>query len=264
MNILGRIESNAVNVVAQIGPWLAPIPTAFMAYRTGLEILGWPVAVALAGALALEILGVATTSTALMLRDYNATRRKYPDGMTVEERRKSRMIVDPTAPAKLAYTLAGVYLVSAMLVVLLVDVLPGVIRWVPGLFPLVSLTGAVTIAVRADHRRRLETIAVGNADRKGGRNKPAQKRNKAARQPARAGTDAKQEAETQPAYAGTGDGTRGRARAILAERPGISGSELGRQLGRSERLGRKLKAELTGTVPAQTGTVAGGNGREAS
>lgn len=41
-----------------------------------------------------------------------------------------------------------------------------------------------------------------------------------------------------------GDETRERARAILAERSGISGAALGRELGRSESLGRQLKREL--------------------
>lgn len=42
----------------------------------------------------------------------------------------------------------------------------------------------------------------------------------------------------------TSDATRARAAAILAERSAISGAELGRELGRSESLGRKLKREL--------------------
>ena len=40
----------------------------------------------------------------------------------------------------------------------------------------------------------------------------------------------------------------------MAERPAVSGSELGRLLGKSERLGRKLKAELLPEL--------GGNGAE--
>jgi hypothetical protein len=40
--------------------------------------------------------------------------------------------------------------------------------------------------------------------------------------------------------------TRTQAAAILADHSGISGAELGRRLGKSERLGRKLKAEIIG------------------
>jgi septal ring factor EnvC (AmiA/AmiB activator) len=41
------------------------------------------------------------------------------------------------------------------------------------------------------------------------------------------------------------DNTRERARLILAERPDISGTELGRELGKSDSLGRKLKREIS-------------------
>lgn len=196
--------------------------------------------VALAGALALEILGISTVSTALMLRDYNASKLK----------------TDPAAPIKLAYVLTGVYLVSAQLVVLFVEIVPSVVRWVSGLFPFISLTGGVVISLRADHRRRLTAVKQAADDRKAARQGGKQGRNKQRRQPARTGIEVRQEMEIQPAYANTSDGTRNRARVILAERPGISGSELGRVLGRSERLGRKLKAELTGTIAGNNGTEA--------
>jgi hypothetical protein len=44
------------------------------------------------------------------------------------------------------------------------------------------------------------------------------------------------------------DSTKATAAAILAERPAISGAELGRELGKSESLGRKLKRELAPAV----------------
>jgi len=46
------------------------------------------------------------------------------------------------------------------------------------------------------------------------------------------------------APATTGDATREKAREILAERGSISGAALGRELGRSESLGRQLKREF--------------------
>lgn len=51
----------------------------------------------------------------------------------------------------------------------------------------------------------------------------------------------KEKRSTVPA---TSDATRERAIEILRDVPGISGAELGRELGRSESLGRKLKREL--------------------
>jgi hypothetical protein len=55
-------------------------------------------------------------------------------------------------------------------------------------------------------------------------------------------------------YTAVSDDTRAQAAAILAQRCDISGAELGRLLGKSGTLGRKLKAEL---MPV----AAGGNGR---
>ena len=98
------------------------------------------------------------------------------------------------------------------------------------------------MAIRDDHKRRLTG------------NHQAAKERKEARQARKSGRKpAETRLEPVPGIAGT-DGTKGRAAAILAEQPEISGSELGRQLGRSPRLGRKLKAEL---VPELSGNGKG-------
>ncbi|MBN1220297.1 MAG: DUF2637 domain-containing protein [Anaerolineae bacterium] len=60
----------------------------------------------------------------------------------------------------------------------------------------------------------------------------------------------KQKREEERQFLQIGDDTRDRARAILAERPGISGAALGRELGRSDSLGRKLKRELSPIISA--------------
>lgn len=49
-------------------------------------------------------------------------------------------------------------------------------------------------------------------------------------------------------YTAIGDDTRAKAIEILTERSGVSGAELGRLLGRSDTLGRKLKRELLPVV----------------
>jgi len=51
--------------------------------------------------------------------------------------------------------------------------------------------------------------------------------------------------EKRQNFTAIGDDTRDQATAILAERPGITGADLGRELGKSESLGRKLKRELS-------------------
>jgi uncharacterized coiled-coil DUF342 family protein len=50
--------------------------------------------------------------------------------------------------------------------------------------------------------------------------------------------------EKRESYTSVSDDTKAAALAILRERSGISGAELGRTLGKSESLGRKLRREL--------------------
>jgi hypothetical protein len=66
--------------------------------------------------------------------------------------------------------------------------------------------------------------------------------------------------EKRRSYATVGDDTKDAALEILAERPGISGAELGRTLGKSESLGRKLRRELLPIVNGAGTGLANGTG----
>jgi hypothetical protein len=210
----GQIEAIMTDAVAKVAPWAAPIPTAYLVGRATVDHLNWPVWVGVVAAAIVESLGLATTATALELRQYNASKRKP----------------DPHGPFALAAVLVGIYLVVAVGLTVALDILPVLAVYSPAVFPLLSLCGVTTLAIRGDHKRRLEAIRAEKAERKAARSRN--------RKPVR-------KVEGIPAhYTETSKKTKERARAILEERPGISGSELGRQLGRSERLGRKLKAEI--------------------
>jgi Winged helix-turn-helix DNA-binding len=98
----------------------------------------------------IESLGLTTVSTSLLLWEYNADKRK----------------TDPDAPFLLAASLVGVYLVSTIGLTVLLDIFPDLARYAPALFPILALVGAVNLALRSGHRRRLATIAHERADRK--------------------------------------------------------------------------------------------------
>ena len=209
--ILDTVEGALVELAVRLAGWLAPLPAAYAAYRAGVDLLDWPPAVAVGAAVAVETLGLATTGTALTLWRYNLSKRKS----------------EPSAPTGYALALVGVYFIASLSLVLLVHKFASLVSWVPGLFPVLSLAGVGTLALRADHTRRLADNERQRAERSA-----ARRRKQAAPVPV-------------AAVAGAGTGaSRQRAAAILAEQPNISGSELGRLLGRSERLGRKLKAEI--------------------
>jgi len=73
---------------------------------------------------------------------------------------------DPNAPFILAASLVGVYLISTIGLTVLLDIFPDLARYAPALFPILALVGAVNLALRSGHRRRLSNIAQDRAERK--------------------------------------------------------------------------------------------------
>lgn len=143
-------EGLLVDVVASSAPWLAPVLPAYMVYGgvTGrLGFAGWAGVVA---ALAVEFVGFAAMSTALMLWEYNQTRRK----------------VDPPAPVGLAAGIGVFYLAVVLVVNVVMDVLPGLTWLVRLLLSTMSAPGVATLALRAQHQRRLALIAQAKAERR--------------------------------------------------------------------------------------------------
>lgn len=162
MNVIGnlnRIEETAVDLVAKVAPWASPLPTAYLTARACILHLAWPPAVAVIAGVIIECLGLAATSTALQLREYNTTRRK----------------ADPAAPLVLALGLVGVYFGSITLLTVLLDTAPTLAAYAPLAFPMLSLAGVTVLALRADHRRRLAAIDADKQERKAERQASRQK-----------------------------------------------------------------------------------------
>jgi hypothetical protein len=109
------------------------------------------------------------------------------------------------------------------------------------LFPLLSGVGLLTLNERAAQYRREAEAETAKAERKAATGNPATATRKA--------ETAKPEARPFPALGGE---TRQRAADILAESPAISGADLGRALGKSERMGRMLASELRGNGNGNT------------
>lgn len=167
--ILDKIERSAVDLVAKIAPWAAPIPTAYLIGRATINHLAWPAPVAITAALIIETLGLASAATALELFEFNQVRRK----------------TDSPAPFALAVGLVLAYFTIATGLTVALDIYPALARYAPAIFPALSLTGITILALRADHRRRLQGIADERAERKETRRQVAQnKRTKTAQAPA--------------------------------------------------------------------------------
>jgi hypothetical protein len=144
------IERGTVDLVAGLAPWLAPVPTAYMVAHAALNRLKWPLPVAVAGAAALEALGITTATVALTLYEYN----------------QGRKAGQPEAPFKLAVALVGIYFVSAVTLSGLLEIFPALTTWAPAIFPVLTLAGVGALALRSDHDRRLQAIADEKAERK--------------------------------------------------------------------------------------------------
>jgi len=145
-----------IAAISNIAPWLAPLPTAFLVWRSTVNHLAWPSWVAIAAALVVECIGLTVTSIALTLYNYNQSRRKS----------------DPGAPFWLAVTLVGVYVLVAVFLTLLMDTIPSLAKYAPLIFPALSLTGVTSLALRADHGRRLAAVAEAKAERRAARVSP--------------------------------------------------------------------------------------------
>ncbi|MCP4540115.1 MAG: hypothetical protein GY832_23505 [Chloroflexi bacterium] len=150
-----HIENAVIGLVGRAGPWAATLPTAYTVFaqaQTHLEMPGW---VAAGAGIAIEVLGLSVVNQALRLREYNATKRKS----------------DPQASTFVANGLVVVYFLAAELLVIGLDIGPkllagqeiGLTGIAPAVFPLLSLTAAITLALRSTHRVRLNKIAEGKA-----------------------------------------------------------------------------------------------------
>jgi hypothetical protein len=137
-------------IILQIFPWLTPIPTAWLIGRATSVHLQWPIPVAVIAALIIEGLGFSAVAVALMLRNYNASKRQK----------------DPAAPLWVALVLVGVYFVTAVSLTILMDIIPGLAVYAPAIFPVFSLCGMTIAALYFDHRSRLTGIEAEKAERK--------------------------------------------------------------------------------------------------
>ena len=204
MKSLNGLVAILVNIVANVAPWIAPLPTAWLIYDRTMVHLRWPAWVAIAAGVTLELLGVAILATTLELYNYNHDKRKS----------------DPVAPVWIGLILVGVYAASAILLVVILDIAPGVAIYSQAVYPALSVASFALLALRTDHERRVSEIAVQKADAK---DKRARKRAEKTMQKAQAGVAPVQLDATQTKTE--------RVRILAAQRPGWSHAKLAQEVG---------------------------------
>ena len=281
--------------VTTLAPLAAPIAPAFSVYKALSERLGTPFAIAIAGAIAIEITGMFISKTAIGCHNWNSARNKN----------------EPIAPKSLAIAMATVFFVVVLILSLTIELRPELAIWVYPGFVLIAICVYVALAISNNLAEWTKTkaseaalrnertglnveIKQAKIDLEAARNdiSLAQQTATEAQQQAQHLMDeiniqaAKLEALTvketklktdivqlqkqrksarNDAPAATGDDTTERARNILVDirRNGmeISGAELGRRLGKSGTLGRKLKNELWAEAAIEGETIAQSNGK---
>lgn len=218
---MAALEAILISVVGRVGIWLTPLPSAILVSRSAERVfsLGDGLAWVMAGVI--ELVGLVTSNLWLNAKEWNRNKNQ----------------TDPKSNESLALALMLGYFITTAALLLAFEV-PVIIetKVVTGLtallFPILSAVGIIALNERMlQHKRASEKVE-----------KKARKRQKSGTKPVQIHPVADQEITAQ--WTGASAKTRDRAKVILAERPDISGSELGRQLGRSERLGRRLKTEL--------------------
>jgi|MudIll2142460700_1097286.scaffolds.fasta_scaffold00120_22 ABC-type multidrug transport system fused ATPase/permease subunit len=158
-------EARITDVIAGLVPWLAPIPSAVLVANATMKHLAWSLPVAIVAGLIIEGLGLTSTSTALTLWDWNARR---PQG-------------EPRAPFWLAALMVAVYLVSTIGLTVVLDMDVALVHIAPAVFPVLALVGTINIALRSQHKHRLERIE-SEAERKRGQEEREKAERKAERQ----------------------------------------------------------------------------------
>jgi len=144
------LEATLIDNVAATIPWMAPIIPAWFAYENMTTVLGMPQAISLIGAAVVEFLGLATVSTTFKLWQYNDSKRK----------------TDQNAPVQVAIGTTAFYLIIVLLVNVILDISPVEARVAKALLSLLSVAGAVVLAIRAQHSRRLESIEAERQERR--------------------------------------------------------------------------------------------------
>ena len=219
-------SSAAVNLVANVAPWLAPLPTAWLVYDRTMHYLAWPQWVAIAAGVTLELLGVAILATTLDLYDYNGSKRK----------------TDPKAPFSLGVALSILYFVTAILLTVFLDIAPAVARGAPALFPVLSVASFALLAIRADHERRTNAIAVQKADARARREQLKREREQTEREAKEAELKTQESELEPPPQFGT---KREHIRHLLDTEPGITQTELAAKSGASASYVSELIRILT-------------------
>lgn len=140
LDFLDDLEVLGAEVASKLAPWLAPLLSAVVVGKAMMNPpFEWSLWLAILTGSAIELSGISTLSTALMLWSWRSDHQKAQP---------------TTIPLLLAVGCALTYLFTAFALTVVLKIMPGLEVLAYGLFVLLALTSAVNLSLRRDHRRR--------------------------------------------------------------------------------------------------------------
>ncbi len=163
LDVISRGEMVAIDSVAAVSPWLAPVIPAFQTFTHMLGALNYPSWVAFIGAMVVECLGLAAIYTATQVWDYNDAKATEKEnrlaGMDRKEREIAKKKRQRNAPFAWAALAMGFYIVVILTVNALLEMEVTqsgfTVRVLSNaLLSMLSVIAGLIIALRSQHRRR--------------------------------------------------------------------------------------------------------------
>ena len=135
--------------ILQYIPLLAPVPTAWMIGVATRTIMEFPLPVSLASAITVEGLGFVSINTANEMREFN----RHLNAIEVKQKMQ--------APVWQAYGVAGLYIVTATLMTVVLHIAPGMAVYAPLPFIVMTVAGGWLYSLRKEHSDRKEKWEAG-------------------------------------------------------------------------------------------------------
>lgn len=135
-------QLSIVKFIANLAPWLAPIPSAYFMIRSSVLHLGIPLIIGIVVGLIVETLGFSTVHLYLMLQQWNLEKKKS----------------DPAAPEILALVLVAFYITITITLTVVLEINPALAIYAPAIFPLLALVGAFILALISQQEQRQSAV----------------------------------------------------------------------------------------------------------
>lgn len=133
-------EDGIIDFISSLSPWLASSPSALFVQKAAISHLGVSWEFGWVIAIVIETLGLTTTHTALAFHKWNRAHPNSPEKQ---------------APYGLAVSLAGLYVLVTLGLIVVLESVPSLSPYAPIMFPLLAVVGAVNLAMRGHHNQRV-------------------------------------------------------------------------------------------------------------